>query len=205
MMTPATRAKFEELAKLLAANQVTLRNSSVNPTDAYSQLQQSSQPGIGNSQQALVGIVDLIAHGERNNINNYKYLINSGVDARHLASNEEFDIRQGAYSKEHNQIARDKIPYDTPHYYTNKAKPEAQPAAQPSSVSGQVAPSPVTGTATATNTPPSVLQRYDSQKVAEDLKKLQPTPGRLTRFVGKGGNYFDRDAKGHWVDSGEKP
>ena len=200
-MKPETRAKFEELAKLLAANQVQLRNSSVNPTDAYSQLQQSSQPGIGNSQQALVGIVDLMAHGERNNINNYKYLINSGVDARHLASNEEFHNKQGAYSKEHNQIARDKIPYDTPHYYTNRAKPDAQPAAQPSSVSSQVAP--------AIAPPPQddIRKRtgYDPNKMADDLKKLQPTPGRLTRVVGKNGNWVERDAKGNWVDTGEKP
>lgn len=218
MMKPETRAKFEELAKLLAANQVQLRNSSVNPTDAYSQLQQSSQPGIGNSQQALVGIVDLMAHGERNNINNYKYLINSGVDARHLASNEEFHNKQGAYSKEHNQIARDKIPYDTPHYYTNRAKPDAQPAAQPSSVSSQVAPvtkqatpatAPPTTSATGTAPPPQddIRKRtgYDPNKMADDLKKLQPTPGRLTRIVGKNGNWVERDAKGHWVDTGEKP
>lgn len=201
MMTPETRAKFEELAKLLAANQVQLRSSTVNPTDAYSQLQQSSQPGIGNSQQALVGIVDLMAHGERNNINNYKYLINSGVDARHLASNEEFHNKQGAYSKEHNQIARDKIPYDTPHYYTNRAKPDAQPAAQPSSVSSQVAP--------ATAPPPQddIRKRtgYDPNKVADNLKKLQPTPGRLNRVVGKNGNWVERDTKGNWVDTGEKP
>ena len=178
LMTPEARAKFEELAKLLAANQVQLRNGAINPTDAYTQLQQSSQPGVYNSQQALVGILDLMAHGERNNINNYRYIVDSKVDARHLGANEEYHRRQGDYAREHNRIAIGKPTYDTPSFYNPYAKQDTPPAENKNTQGGN--------------------QQGNQQNSA-------PPAGRKNRIVGSNGNWYQRDEKtGKWVDTGEK-
>jgi hypothetical protein len=176
LMTPEARAKFEEMAKLLAANQVQLRNGAINPTDAYTQLQQASQPGIYNSQQALIGILDLMAHAERNNVDNYRYIIDNKVDARHIGANEEFYRRQGDYAREHNKIAISKPSYDSPTYYNPYAKKEAPASNAPQNVA------PAGGNA-----------------------PQNSAPARKSRIVGTNGNWFQRDDKtGKWVDTGEK-
>ena len=182
LMTPQARAKFEELAKLLAAQQVQLRNGAVNPTDAYTQLQSASQPGVFNSQQALVGILDLMAHGERNNIDKYRYIVDSKVDARHLGANEEYYRRQGEYAREHNRIAIGKPSYDSPYFYNPYGKVDPNSTENKNSQNNNQQ-------NTQQNNPP----------------KNSSSSTRKNRIVGSNGNWFQRDEKtGKWVDTGEK-
>lgn len=186
LMTPQARAKFEELAKLLAAQQVQLRNGAVNPTDAYTQLQNASQPGVYNSQQALVGILDLMAHGERNNIDKYRYIVDSKVDARHLGSNEEYYRRQGEYAREHNRIAIGKPSYDSPTFYNPYGKVDPNSTESKNSQSGN--------------------QSSNQQNTQQNNPQNNASSStRKNRIVGSNGNWYERDEKtGKWVDTGEK-
>ena len=176
ILTKEAFDKYQELAKLLAANQVQLRNGAVNPTDAYTTLQQSSQPSLKNSQGALVGILDLMAHAEHNNIDNYKYIVDSGVDARHIGQNEGYHQRQVDYAKEHRNVAignykgKKGTPLDTPDFY----KPTAY-LYQPSTPSSSNAPQ---STAPTSNAPApqsggSLVQRLQAEVEAR-RKKGQP-------------------------------
>jgi hypothetical protein len=94
-MSEEVRPKFQTLVKLLAENQVALRGSAVNPTNAYTDLQQSASPNIGNSQTALVTLVDLMAHGEKAAQERYKFAKEKKIPYGRLEDNEEYlDLRK---------------------------------------------------------------------------------------------------------------
>lgn len=94
-MSEEVRPKFQTLAKLLAENQVALRGSAVNPTDAFTDLQQAASPNIGNSQSALVTLVDLMAHGEKAAQERYKFAKEKKIPYGRLEDNEEYlDLRR---------------------------------------------------------------------------------------------------------------
>jgi hypothetical protein len=210
LMNPDSRAKFEELTKLLAANQVQLRNSTVNPTDAYGQLQQSSQPTTANSQQALIGILDLMAHTERHNVDSYKHIVKHEIRANEIGLDTPFQQRRTDYSIRHNKMLRQVSPYDTPSYYFNKDDGAAQPAAQPSSVSSQVAPA-AKQAMPATNTPPSkgTQDNQNQLKIGAEINKELGSPKKNSNRpdwrVGADGYIYVRDKVGHWDKTGEKP
>jgi len=135
MMTPEARREFETLAKLLAQQQVALRSGAVNPTDAFTALQQTATPGVYNSQQALVTILDLMAHNERNNVDKYQYILTKKPDARRIGADENFYEMQRKFAKEHSGIALGKPMYDTPDYYspytTRQSKEESEGKSKP--------------------------------------------------------------------------
>ena len=104
-MSPEARDHFQKLSKLLAENQISLRNSTINPTDAASMLQQAGSPSIGNSQTALVGLVDLMGHSEQNAIDKYKYILDNRIPYRQLGVDPGYLQKQAKYADEHRQIA----------------------------------------------------------------------------------------------------
>lgn len=116
----AARVRVEELAKELAKNSAIMRNATVNPTDAYGNLVSAGSPSLGNSQQALVGILDNIAHAEHKNVNENRYMTNHGIDFRNNQKNGNSDDYlkfQQNYNEAHKRHAIENPSYDTPYYY----------------------------------------------------------------------------------------
>lgn len=132
-MSEQVRNQFQKLAKLLADNQVTLRNGAINPTDQFTALQQASSPNIGNTQNALVTLVDLLGHGEKNSIDKYRYVLDNKIPFRELGVDPTYLDKQRRYAEEHRRIATSNPLVNTPSWYNPAAgtKPPA-PAAAPS-------------------------------------------------------------------------
>jgi hypothetical protein len=126
MMTPEARREFEVLTKLLAQQNVQLRNGAVNPTNAYQEIQTASTPGTYNSQGALVSILDMMAHGERNNVKNYEYILKKHPDARHIGADPEFYNRQNKYAQEHHRIAAGQASLERPWFYDSNQEPQRE-------------------------------------------------------------------------------
>ena len=114
---PAVYDHFQKLVKLLADNQLTIRNASLNPTDAAMMLQQAGQPNIGNTQRALVTLVDLIGHAEEHAIDRYKYATEKGVQQRLLPFNQGWNDIQRKYQEEHNRIVTGSPSLRLPNWY----------------------------------------------------------------------------------------
>jgi hypothetical protein len=104
-MSEEAKNKFQTLVKLLAENQVALRGSALNPTNAFTELQQTASPNIGNSQSALVTLVDLMAHTEKASQERYKFAKEKKLPYGRLEDNEEYlDLRK-EQAKKYREIA----------------------------------------------------------------------------------------------------
>jgi len=141
-LTPEARDKFQELVKQLSVNQVQLSQGITRPTDAYRSLIEKSSPTLQNSQAAMVGILDLMAHDEKRAVDNYRELGQKNTSVRNLQRDDDYLEKQKKLNKEHSTIAISQPSYDTPYYY-NPAAPfmnqvqqapqsNASAAAQPS-------------------------------------------------------------------------
>jgi len=94
-MSDEAKNKFQVLVKLLAENQIALRGSALNPTNAFTELQQTASPNIGNSQSALVTLVDLMAHTEKATQERYKFAKEKKIPYGRLEDNDEYlDMRK---------------------------------------------------------------------------------------------------------------
>jgi len=116
-MSPVARDKFQELVKLLNENQVSLRGPSLNPTDAFTSMQTAASPNIGNSQKALVTLVDLIGHSEKFAQERAKYISTAGVPARMLRFDPKYEELQRKYNEEHRGIIKSDPTGVTPRWY----------------------------------------------------------------------------------------
>lgn len=134
-MSPEARDQFQKLAKLLAENQVTLRNGATNPTDQFSALQAAGSPNIGNSQTALITLVDLMGHGERHAVDNYQYIVDKKIPYRRIGVDPEYQGMQAKYAEEHRRIATSNPLVQSPAWYNvaSKSKSAAQEPAKPTS------------------------------------------------------------------------
>ena len=199
MMTTAARTEFESLVKSLAMQEVQFRNGAINPTNAYQQLQQTATPGVWNSQSSLVHILDLMAHGESNEINKYQHILTKPTNAqepyggRRIGADSAFYDKQREWAAEHERIARNitQMPMKTPDWYRPGYKPQPQeekqqnPAAEPR----------VPGGDQRTTNPP-----------AQQNKPSSGSPRRNDRYVGNNGHIWQRNPQtGKYEDTGENP
>ena len=140
-MSEQAKNKFQVLVKLLAENQVALRNSALNPTNAFSELQQTASPNIGNSQAALVTLVDLMGHAEKNAQNKYQFIKEKKVPYGHLETNTEYNQLRSKYADEHARIATQNPLMKAPSWYSpsegmqSTQTPKQQPSAPSASSS----------------------------------------------------------------------
>jgi hypothetical protein len=104
-MSEEAKNKFQTLVKLLAENQVALRGSALNPTNAFTELQQTASPNIGNSQSALVTLVDLMAHTEKATQERYKFAKEKKIPYGRLEDNEEYHDLRKEQAKKYRDIA----------------------------------------------------------------------------------------------------
>jgi hypothetical protein len=104
-MSDEAKNKFQVLVKLLAENQVALRGSAVNPTNAFTDLQQTASPNIGNSQSALVTLVDMMAHGEKAAQERYKFVKEKKIPYGRLEDNEDYLELRRDQARKHREIA----------------------------------------------------------------------------------------------------
>jgi hypothetical protein len=130
-MSEEAKNKFQVLVKLLAENQVSLRNSALNPTNAFGELQQTASPNIGNSQKALVTLVDLMGHAEKNAQEKYNYAKDNKLPYGQLERDVGYNKLRSDYAQQHVDIATGD-PIKTPPSWYNpsagnvSAKPEAK-------------------------------------------------------------------------------
>lgn len=164
-MSPAVRDNFQKLAKLLAENQISLRNATTNPTDASAMLQAAGSPNIGNSQTALVSLVDLIGHSEQNAIEKYKFVLDKRVPYRQLGVDPDYLEKQRRYAEEHRKIATSNPLVEMPSWYNParsggvRAPEQAAPAAAPVAAQRPAAPRPAARPATTDRVTLDALQR----------------------------------------------
>ncbi len=131
-MSEEAKNKFQVLVKLLAENQVSLRNSALNPTNAFGELQQTASPNIGNGQTALVTLVDLMGHAEKNAQEKYNYAKEKKLPYGQLERDVGYNDLRSDYAKKHAEIATGNPMMNAPVWYDPSvgkvsAKPEAKP------------------------------------------------------------------------------
>ena len=187
-MSPEAKDQFQKLVKLLAENQISLRNSAVNPTDAAAMLQAAGSPGIGNSQTALVALVDLMGHSEQNAIEKYKYILENRVPYRMLGVDPGYLEKQAQYAAEHRKIATSNPLVNMPSWYnparSNKAQkaeesapatpsaaPSATPSAKPSAPSAAPSAKPKSQPASSFN---ASLEELRKEREKRDAAKQKP-------------------------------
>jgi hypothetical protein len=132
-MSPETRDAFQKLAKLLAENQVSLRSGATNPTDQFAALQEAGSPNIGNSQTALVTLVDLMGHGEKHAIDKYRYAQDNRVPYGRLINDPKYAQKLFQYAEEHRRIATSNPLVATPSWYNPAGGMSQRPAEAPPS------------------------------------------------------------------------
>lgn len=191
-MSPEAKDQFQKLVKLLAENQVSLRNATTNPTDAAAMLQAAGSPNIGNSQTALVSLVDLIGHSEQNAIEKYKYVLDNRIPYRQLGVDPGYLEKQAQYAAEHRKIATSNPLVNMPSWYnparSNKEKPPAQATAPESAPSKPV--SAPAKAAAPQNTP------------AKPAATAGSAPARPNEIKGSNGNRWVREGN-LWKDTKE--
>lgn len=129
-MSPQALDQFQKLMKLLAENQMTLRNGTVNPTDASMAMQQLGSPNIGNTQRALVTLTDLMAHGAQHAISKYNYVVQNKVPFRMLGIDEGYLSKLRDYAQQHRQIATQSPEVKLPEWYSPTYSPKPAGGAQ---------------------------------------------------------------------------
>jgi hypothetical protein len=136
-MSPEARDNFQKLVKMLNENQISMRGSTLNPTDAFSSMQTMASPNIGNSQKALVTLVDLMGHSEKHAQERHGYMVNSGVPARQLRLDPQYLSLEKKYADQHSDIAKSDPTKSTPPWYNpqqasiNATAPTTAPSAKP--------------------------------------------------------------------------
>jgi hypothetical protein len=185
-MSPQTRDQFQKLAKLLAENQNTLRNSTINPTDATLIMQQAGSPNIGNSQTALVSLVDLLGHGEQNAIEKYQYVFDNRIPFRQLGVDPGYLQKQARSAEEYRKIATSNPLLNTPSWYrpdrsvtppapaAPAAAPAATPAAPAPAAPAASAAAPARPAASAAN--PSASPGITAADIERELARRQQRP-----------------------------
>jgi hypothetical protein len=148
-MSEQAKIKFQELVKLLNENQVSLRSSSLSTTDAAAAMQLAASPNIGNSQKALVTLVDLIAHSEKHAQNRAYYISTAGVPARMLRFDPKYKDLQKKYDEEHEKILASDPTQNTPSWFgpppsapakssqTSQSKPSSKERSNERQIGGQ--------------------------------------------------------------------
>jgi hypothetical protein len=130
-MSEEAKNKFQVLVKLLAENQVSLRNSALNPTNAFSELQQLATPTTMNSQKSLVTLVDLMGHAEKNAQEKYNYAKENKLPYGQLERDVGYNKLRSEYADKHLQIATGDPIKTPPSWYNPSAgnvnvKPEVK-------------------------------------------------------------------------------
>lgn len=197
-MNPDSRRAFEQLSKLLARQNVEFRNSAVNPTNAFQELQSAGSANVTNSQKALIGIMDMMAHNERNNVGNYLYVLNKGPDARRIGADPEFYERQKKHAEEYTRIATGPQTYNRPWFYSSNEEPRSAERTTPRTEAAPAAPA-------ATEPSAAAPAPANTARTSSPTVRSPNTQPRRNTIVGTNGNIFRRDANGRWVDTGEKP
>jgi len=162
-MSEEAKNKFQVLVKLLAENQISLRNSALNPTNAFGELQQTASPNIGNSQKALVTLVDLMGHAEKNAQEKYNYAKENKLPYGQLERDVGYNKLRSDYAQTHLEIATGNPTMKVPSWYSpSEGKVNAKPPPPQTNA-------PAANTAPA-NTPPSTTP---SERVNLTLERIK--------------------------------
>jgi hypothetical protein len=111
------RNQFQVLAKLLATNALKLRGSTTNPTDAFGYMASIASPNIDNSQKALVTILDLLGHAEKNEQEKWNVMIRKNIPYGRLVHDDDYKELIKNYSEEHRKIAHGNPLMNAPEWY----------------------------------------------------------------------------------------
>lgn len=158
-ISPQVMDQFQKLVKLLTENLMTLRNGTVNPTDATMLMQQSGSPNIGNTQRALVTLTDLMAHGAQHSISKYNYVVQNKVPFRMLGIDDGYLGKLRDYAQQHRQIATQSPDVRMPEWYSPTYSPKSAGGAQAFPVPSAAPAVPAATPATPAGTPAPAARR----------------------------------------------
>jgi len=94
------RAKADLLFKTIARIAAENRNSAKNPGVASQELALAGSPGIDNSQQGFLSIIDQMGLAEKRNVDLHNLRIKSGVASREIFDSPERQVLEAKYDKE---------------------------------------------------------------------------------------------------------
>jgi hypothetical protein len=159
----ATRAKADKLIKGIARMEINLRSSSVNPTNAFQELNTNQSPSLQNSQAGFIGILDQMGLQAKHDIDRHDLRVESNIPARKMLTGPEARTLENRLREEQIALAKSN-PMDfsvVPSWY----KPAASAAAVKNKEKSQKA---VSNTpATATNIPTSNSALVDALRAAQ--------------------------------------
>lgn len=166
-ISPQVMDQFQKLVKLLTENLMTLRNGTVNPTDATMLMQQSGSPNIGNTQRALVTLTDLMAHGAQHSISKYNYVVQNKVPFRMLGIDDGYLGKLRDYAQQHRQIATQSPGVQLPAWYspTYSPKAAATPAAPEAPAAAPATPAAAPAAPAASGAPRSAPARPSERTI----------------------------------------
>lgn len=137
----ATRAKADKFIKGIARLEVNLRGSSINPTNAFQELNSQQSPSLGNSQSGFVGILDQMGLQAAHELDRHNLRVESKVPARRMLTSPEARELENKYRDEAETLARADALRVTPSWY----KPQASAAAKESAAARAASTAPAAG------------------------------------------------------------
>jgi len=123
----ATRAKADRLIKGIARLEVNLRGSSVNPTNAFQELNSNQSPSLANSQAGFVGILDQMGLQAKHDLDRHDLRIESNIPARKLLTGTQARALENRLREEQIALAKSNpLDFKTmPSWYTPSASQNA--------------------------------------------------------------------------------
>jgi hypothetical protein len=167
------RAKADLLFKTIAQIAAENRNSAKNPGVASQELALAGSPGIDNSQQGFLGIIDQMGLAEQRNIDLYNLRIDSKIDPKKILNSDAAKALEAQYDKEAKSLLMSNPYSREPSWYAGSTvtiPPDAkmQRSAEPPA---PVVPSGVSATSQAPKSSPSAPRSSFSDAVRKSLKK----------------------------------
>ena len=157
-MSPEARDNFQKLVKMLNENQIKIRGATLNPTDAFTSMQTMASPNIGNSQKALVTLVDLMGHSEKHAQVRHDYMVNGNVSGRQLQVDPKYKRLETEYADQHSDIAMNDPTRSTPSWY----RPQATTFTSPTSTTQSAPTAPRTNSTS--NSRPITLEEIQAEQ-----------------------------------------
>ena len=176
-VTPEIRAKVDSFMKNNVRLVIESRGASSNPTDAFTELNTSGSPSLGNSQLGYTSILDQMALGLAHDWKRGELGHSLGLSATGLPYDNVYRKNETNFKNYKSRLisSMPNMEKEPSFYDPSKFNYEQEDLPEPSVRS--------------------------SGNTASDTTKPASRPNQIK---GANGNYWAKDEKGHWKDTGEK-
>jgi hypothetical protein len=167
------RAKADLLFKTIARIASENRNSAENPTNAWQELSKAGTPGIENSQQGFLSIIDLMGLAEQKNIDLHNLRMGLHLPSSQILSGGERQALERKYREEAEHLTKTNPYSREPSWYkgTTVTIPPDAKMQKPAEPPAPVVPAEVSATSQAPRSSPSAPRSSFSDAVRKSLKK----------------------------------